>query len=128
MLKRLSTLVSLLFAGVLLTHAEEAKDAVYVWASNGKYCYQLSSMPTVTYQDGCAVLTLNSSSTPELIVELKNDATLMVAYGIYDETAIENVEVDATTQIVKDGKYIHGGKLIIVKDGQHYNINGLKIK
>jgi hypothetical protein len=91
-------------------------------------------MPQVTYDNGAAVLTLQGKSTPELTLPLEGGAQLEITYGVYKETtAIEKIEV-ATPQDAKSdkvrrvGKYISGGKLIIVRDGHQYDVSGKLIK
>lgn len=106
---------------------DELKDAIYVWTEGSSTCYKLTEMPSVSYKDGKAVLTLAGSASPALVLELTGGAKLEITYGTYIPTAIENVEKES--QIVKKvGKYIQGGRLVIIKDGKKYDIKGVEIK
>lgn len=108
-------------------HAEET-DAIYVWVDGESTCYKLESMPKITYSNGTAILTLAGKTTPELTIPITDDNSLKVTFGVYKEpttTQIEGIKTDS--KVVKNGKYISGGKLIIVKDGKKYDASGKEV-
>ena len=134
-MKKLLLSVMAMLCVVMAKADETAANAILVWVDGTSTCYQLESMPQVTYDDGAAVLTLQGKSTPELTLPLEGGAKLEITYGVYKETtAIEEIEA-ADAQSAKDdgtvrrvGKYISGGKLIIVRDGHQYDVSGKLIK
>jgi len=123
-MKKILLLVSMAFIS-FAAMAEKDVDAIYVWVSGSSTCYQLSSMPKVTYADNAAVLTLNGQSTPELTVPLKDGGKMIVTVGVYQPSAISELGED--TPVQQTGKYIRGGKLVIVKDGQMFDAFGNRL-
>ena len=108
-------------------HAEE-KDAIYVWVDGESTCYKLESMPKITYGNGTATLTLSGKTTPELTLPITDDNSLKVTFGVYKEPETTQINgVTTTSKVVQNGKYISGGKLIIVKDGKKYDANGRQL-
>ena len=108
-------------------HAEE-KDAIYVWVDGESTCYKLESMPKITFGNGTAILTLSSKTTPELTIPITDNNNLKVTFGVYQNhttTRMEGIKTDS--KVVKNGKYISGGRLIIVKDGKKYDASGNEI-
>lgn len=97
-----------------------ANDAVFVWVDGTTTCYQLTSYPKVTFEGTKAILTLQGESTPVLQLDLVGNAELKVTFGEYDPSGINTPE----TPVTKNGKFIRGGRLIIVKDGRLYTIDG----
>lgn len=127
-MKKYFLFFTLLFQIVLQIKADDiSSSAVYVWVAGSSTCYQLASMPTVTYKEDVAILTLNNSSTPELTLPLTDGATLEVTYGKYISENIKQIDADKNSIVKKVGKYIKGGKLVIIKEGKHFDINGLEI-
>ena len=109
-------------------HAEE-NDAIYVWVDGESTCYKLESMPKITYGNGTAILTLSGKTTPELTIPITDDNSLKVTFGVYVEPTTTKVDaVTTNSKVVKNGKYISGGRLIIVKDGKKYDANGRQIE
>ena len=121
--------VMAMFLCTTFVHADEMNDAVYAWVDGESTCYQLSAMPVVTYSDGYAVLTINGDDAV-LTLELTEGAKLITTFGIYYEPPIDPTGVqDIEEQPVKKvGKYIIGGRVIIVKDGMQFDIAGNRIK
>ena len=117
-MKKLLLSVMAMLCVVMAKADETAANAILVWVDGSSTCYQLESMPQVTYSEGAAVLTLQ----------------LEITYGVYKETtAIEEIEVETPQDTTPDnvrrvGKYISGGKLIIVRDGHQYDVSGKLIK
>jgi hypothetical protein len=108
-------------------HAEET-DAIYVWVDGESTCYKLESMPKITFGNGTAILTLSSKTTPELTIPITDNNNLKVTFGVYQDhttTRMEGIKTDS--KVVKNGKYISGGRLIIVKDGKKYDASGNEI-
>ena len=125
MRKILLTALTLFFCSYM--HAEE-NDAIYVWIDGESTCYKLESMPKVTFGNGTAILTLSGKTTPELTIPITDDNSLKITYGVYKEPTATSVDgITATSKVVKTGKYISGGRLIIVKDGKKYDASGKEI-
>lgn len=117
-----------LFIPLLVGAKTEAEfDGILVYANGGETCYLLSETPTVTYNDGNAILTVNGKQVATL--ELKGEKTLVITYGKYVPTGINEVCEDKSPKVTTNGKYISGGKLIIIgKDGKMYDTVGNTIK
>lgn len=127
MIKKLLFIATLVTFPVMHANADSLQEeGVFAWVNGSSICYKLSDMPKVMYSDGTAILTLGDSTTPELTLETKNGAKLEITYGIY--TGISDIQLDKSSCVEKTGKYIHGGNLVIVKNGKQYDINGIEIK
>ena len=125
MRKILLTALTLFFCSYM--HAEE-NDAIYVWIDGASTCYKLESMPKITFGNGTAILTLSGKTTPELTIPITDNNNLKVTFGVYQDhttTRMEGIKTDS--KVVKNGKYISGGRLIIVKDGKKYDASGKEI-
>ena len=86
-------------------------------------------MPKITYGNGTAILTLSGKTTPELTIPITDDNSLKVTFGVYVEPTTTKVDAVTTdSKVVKNGKYISGGRLIIVKDGKKYDASGRQIE
>ena len=108
-------------------HAEE-KDAIYVWVDGESTSYKLESMPKITFGNGTAILTLSGKTTPELTIPITDNNSLKVTFGVYKDpttTQIEGIKINS--KVVKNGKYISGGRLIIVKNRKKYDASGKEI-
>ena len=120
----------ILFYLVLLStvylYAESAERSIYVWADGDSTCYQLSAHPKITYGDGEAYLFIQNNTTPELTLSLANQQHVIVTYGIYNEHT-DPTNLMANKAVYKVGKYIMGGKLIIVKENHLYDSHGNEI-
>lgn len=113
-------------ASLQLKAEENAIDGIFAWANGSCTCYHLSDVPKVTCKDGVAILTLGDSDTPQLKIELKDNTALEITFGTYtNDTGVTSADF---SKVEKNGKYIKGGRLIIVKDGKQYDINGTLIK
>lgn len=111
-----------------IANANEVNDAVYAWVDGESTCYRLSAMPVVTYNDGYAILTINGDEDV-LALKLENGAKLITTFGIYyekpdDPSGIQNIEEQPVKKV---GKYIIGGRVIIVKDGMQFDLQGNRI-
>ena len=125
MIKTLLTVLTLFLCTYI--HAEET-DAIFVWVDGESTCYKLESMPKITYGNGTAILTLSGKTTPELTIPITDNNNLKITYGVYQEPTTPSVNgITATSKVVQNGKYISGGKLIIVKDGKKYDASGKEI-
>ena len=125
MRKTLLTFFTLFFCTYI--HAEET-DAIFVWVDGESTCYKLESMPKITYGNGTAILTLSGKTTPELTIPITDNNNLKITYGVYQEPTTTSVNgITATSKVVQNGKYISGGRLIIVKDGKKYDASGKEI-
>ena len=125
MRKILLTALTLFFCCYI--HAEKT-DAIFVWIDGESTCYKLESMPKITYGNGTAILTLSGKTTPELTIPITDNNNLKITYGVYQEPTTPSVNgITATSKVVQNGKYISGGRLIIVKDGKKYDASGKEI-
>ena len=122
MKKNLILLFMMLFSVVMAK--AETNDAIYVWVDGTSTCYKLEAMPQVTYDEGSAVLTVSGETV--LTLELKDGAELIVTYGQYQEaTGIDNANA---AEVKREGKFITGGRLVIIRDGKQYDAQGRIIK
>ena len=128
-MKRIVLILCGLMAMMMTTHAQEAeKDAVYAWVNGTSKCYRLTDMPSLSYDNGAAVLTIRG--VEQLRVPAENISQLTVVYGVYKEapTSIDPVESGENSIVRQVGKYIVGGQLIIVFDGVQYDVHGRRIE
>lgn len=104
----------------------EGNDAIYAWVNGTSTCYQLDAMPNVSYltENGTKYAVLKVNSQEALRLALIDDAKLTITYGVYDQTAIDEVK---DSKVSKNGKFIKGGRLVIVKNGRMYETNGIEI-
>ena len=58
LMKKLLLSVMAMLCVVMAKADETAANAILVWVDGSSTCYQLESMPQVTYSEGAAVLTL----------------------------------------------------------------------
>lgn len=116
-------LASVFVLSIGAAQAEEA-DAVFFWVNGSNTCYQLSKMPVVSYDNGAAVLTIDGIEQLRVPAESLEDLT--ITYGVYAPADIKSVTSE-DTKVHKVGKYIIGGRLIIVKDGQQFDAEGRKL-
>jgi len=122
-MKKFLLLFSICVFSISAIGAEKEIDAIYAWVEGTSTCYQLKSMPKVTYVENTAVLTLAGESEPELTVDLSNGGKLMVTVGVYDPSGVE----ETNAPVRQEGKYIRGGRLVIVKDGVKFDAVGNKL-
>lgn len=126
MKQKLLLLAFALFCVGIAKADTEDKNAILVWVDGQSTCYQLADMPKITYSDNCAILTLKGSNTPVLTLPL-NGSTVKVTYGEYVPTGINDLK-SSSSKVTHNGKFVSGGKLVIIKDGKKYNIDGTEIK
>jgi hypothetical protein len=124
--------IGLLFSTGILAW-DDTPDAIYVWVDGSSVCYRLEAEPVVKFQDNKAVLYLDGAEV--LSLDLKERGDLKIVFGLYEEekdpAGIKEIEGDGNsipTKVSHSGKYIRGGKVIIVKDGKMYDTNGVVIK
>ncbi len=123
MRKLLLFIASMFVLSIGAAQAEEA-DAVFFWINGSNTCYQLSQMPVISYDNGAAVLTIDGIE--QLRVPAGSLEDLTITYGVYAPADIKSVTSE-DTKVHKVGKYIIGGRLIIVKDGQQFDAEGRKL-
>lgn len=123
MRKLLLFIASAFVLSIGAAQAEEA-DAVFFWMNGSNTCYQLSKMPVVSYDEGVAVLTIDGIT--QLRVEAESIEDLTITYGVYAPADIKSMTTE-DAMVHKVGKYIIGGRLIIVKDGQQFDTEGRKL-
>lgn len=123
MRKLLLFIASVFVLSIGAAQAEEA-DAVFFWMNGSNTCYQLSKMPVVSYDEGAAVLTIDGIT--QLRVEAESIEDLTITYGVYAPADIKSMTTE-DAMVHKVGKYIIGGRLIIVKDGQQFDVKGRKL-
>lgn len=123
-MKRIVLFFACALLGWSMAYAEEVEnDAIYAWVEGSSTCYQLSAMPKVTYDEGAAVLSLNGAE--ELRLALTDGAQLKITFGVYQKTDFNEIPMSTVQQV---GKYIIGGRLIIVRDGKQFDAQGKQIK
>lgn len=119
-------LASVFVLSIGAAQAEEA-NAVFFWVNGSNTCYQLSKMPVVSYDNGAAVLTIDGIE--QLRVDAESLEDLTITYGVYQApipTDIESATIE-NTKVHKVGKYIIGGRLIIIKDDKQFDAEGRKL-
>lgn len=127
MIKKLLFIATLVISPVMHANADDLQEeGIFAWVKGSSTCYKLSDMPKVTYSDGIVILTIGDSTIPELTLDTRNGERLEITYGIYTE--VDGIQQNKSTCVEKSGKYIYGGKLIIVNNGKQYDINGIEIK
>ena len=126
MRKLILFIASVFVLSIGAAQAEEA-DAVFFWINGSNTCYQFSQMPVISYDKGAAVLTIDGIEQLRVPAESLEDLT--ITYGIYQSPYLTDVEsmTAEDTKVHKVGKYIIGGRLIIVKDGQQFDAEGRKL-
>lgn len=124
------TIILFLFAmlGIIGIQADGRKmnvdDAIYMWVNGSSVCYRLSQMPQIKFVDETFVLLIDG--VEQLRVKTSSLEDITLTYGEYQtSTPTDEHSVNTTdTPVRKVGKYITGGRLIIVKDGKQYNAKG----
>jgi len=123
-MKKTLLFFSALILSVSAWCADQDIETIYAWVKGQSTCYQLSSMPKVTYQDNTAVLTLAGQSQPSLTVSLEDGGKLMITIA----SSISAIEETYDNQPVQQvDKMIRCGRLIIVKDGVQYDAMGNRL-
>ena len=117
-------ILPLLLALVWGCMRSENYNGVVVYAEGSQTAYLLSTMPTVTYREGSAVLTVGGIEVTS--VELLEGQQLVVTWGTYEESGIGEIADDrASVNVRREGKLLRGGRLIIVgRDGRLRNTSG----
>ncbi len=106
-------------------------EAVYCRVTGSSTCYRLSDQPVITYSDSAAVLTING--VEQLRLPMEDISQLTITYGEYQyvpPVPTDNEQVSGSFEVQpveKVGKYIRGGRLIIVKDGKMYDAQGREV-
>lgn len=104
------------------------KDGFFVWVEGSCTCYKMTECPRLVNEGGFTNIYVASSATPVLSLPLAEGSQVSVSFGDYvDITGIEAVDAEKTP-VRKSGKYISGGKLIIINNGKQYDISGKLIK
>ena len=112
-----------------LTAMAETYDGIIAYVDGGSTSYLLSKTPTVTYNAGKAILTVDGQQVASVTLQDGNE--LKITYGTYVPSKIEQIGSDKVkAETTASGKkVISGGRLIIVgKDGQLYDTTGKVIK
>lgn len=124
----------LMVASISLASAEDPMTGIIVTYEGAETSYLIEEVPTVKYETTgivrYAALYLKHQEESILRVALAKDKKLIVTYGEYTPTGIDDIATDKVTITERDGmKIIQGGKLIIIgKDGRKYNVAGVEIK
>ena len=124
--------IGLLFATGIFAQ-NKTPDAIYVWVDGSEVCYRLDAEPVVRFQDSQAILYVNGLEV--LALDLEEIGDLKIVFGQYEEDKdpvgimeIGSESSSPNTKVSHSGKYIRGGKVIIIKDGKMYDMNGVVIK
>jgi len=120
-MKKVLLFISALSLSLSYIFANKAEtDAIYVWLEGDSTCYQLSENPRVVYEGNDAVLFVNDEE--QLRLTLTDGAQLKVTFGQYMANGIDDVEESPVVK--QNGKFLYGGRVIIIKDGVKYDIYG----
>ncbi|MGN1246172.1 MAG: hypothetical protein ACI4UN_06025 [Muribaculaceae bacterium] len=123
-----------LLAAIAVTPVNaENINGIFAWVDGSATCFKLDQSPEVFYTevDGVTVanLSLRGATEPVLKLPLENGATLEITYGEYTDTPSGAETISVEKSAGNHGrKIIKGGRLIIVKDGRFYDINGIELK
>ncbi len=108
-------------------------DAIYVWVDGSEVCYRLEASPVVKFIDGSAILWVNDREV--LSLNLKERGDLRIVFGQYEESKdptgiVEVADGDSSlpSKVSHSGKLIRGGRVVVVKDGKMYDMNGVAVK
>lgn len=127
-MNKLLTFLALLCC-VAINASEPGNDAIYAWVDGSCTCYKLEAIPKVKYEQSMAILSVNNEKVLEL--EITETSELRITFGVYDDTLdptdVQSIE-SSFRPVEKQGKYIKGGRLIIVKNGKLYDSKGFQIK
>lgn len=109
------------FEGTNLLHAAVT---AYACAANEVYILQSGQFHLVT-----AASTVPAGKAYLLAEDVPNEARSLIISDEVDPTGINVIEAaKAENDALKDGKYLIGGKVIIVKNGVKYSANGQILK
>lgn len=123
----------LLAVGLCTASADKIVNGIIVTYDGTETSYKLEDIPTVKYEtvDGVlyAVICLKDVPDPVLSIALADGQKLVVAYGEFLSSVIDNAVSDKASVTWRSGKmFIQGGRLIIIgKDGRRYNAAGVEI-
>lgn len=111
--------------------AEPVKGIMCTYAGS-ETTYAFCETPIVKYQteDGVQYAKLYVSGSDNCVCSfaLEGGKQLVITYGQFVPTSVGEVGSDNVTITDKDGmKYIQGGRLIIIKSGKKYTIEGKEI-
>jgi len=128
MMKRVLLILAVAVSSIATAVAAE-KDAVYCWVNGSSTCYRLSDEPVITYAGGAAVLTIDG--VEQLRLPMADISQLTITYGEYQNITMDEEQLNGSSNVQpveKVGKYIRGGRLIIVKDGKMYDAQGREVE
>ena len=132
-MKFLYTLVIGLFFATGILAQNETPDAIYVWVDGSEVCYRLDAEPVVRFQDSQAILYVDGVEV--LVLDLEEIGDLKIVFGQYEENMdpvgimdIGSESSSTNTKVSHNGKYIRGGKVIIIRNGKMYDMNGVVLK
>lgn len=124
--------VGLLFSAGIFAQAGNP-DAIYVWVDGSEVCYKLETRPEVKFVDGRAVLYVDGREA--LRLDLKERGALKIVFGQYEESKdptgimdIGNEDGSMPSKVRLSGKIIRGGRVVVVKGGKMYGLDGVAIK
>ena len=112
-----------------LTAMAETYDGIIAYVDGGSTSYLLSQMPTVTYSEGSAILTVDGQKVAQVALQDGNE--LKITYGTYVPTEVKGIEDEKVkSETSPSGRaVIRGGKLIIIgKNGKQYDASGKIVK
>ena len=88
--------------------------------TNAEYCYYIKN--NQFWQGNTS---FNVGSFRAYIETNSNTGDARLTIEVDGETAINTLKTLDEKQGLKDGKYLIGGKIIVVKEGKQYNVNGV---
>lgn len=126
MIKKVLFLFAFTIMGHVLSSAKTF-NGIIVYAEGEETAYLLSDMPSVSYGEGKAVLSINQREVAT--INLKDNKKLTIVYGEYDSTPTKVDGPSDVSEVRRAGKYYVGGRLIIIdKEGRTYDTSGKIIK
>lgn len=130
-MKNLLLCIILLYASFCVVQAENVKGIMCTY-DGSETTYAFTETPIVKYitKKGVQYIQLYVSGkvAPVTQFALAEGKQLVVTYAEFEHTKIENIGSDKVHITEHDGKkFISGGKLIIIKDGKKYTIEGRKL-
>lgn len=125
-IKRISLLLAVLLT-CSLSHAAD-RDGILVYAEGVETSYLLTQNPRIHYVTEnnvkVARIFVDNITEPVVEVQLVGDKTLKIVFT--STTDIHTMRDNKPLH--KNGKLIKYGKVIVIKDGKEYDLNGKRIK
>lgn len=111
-----------------IVRAENVKGIMATY-EGARTTYAFTETPTVKYvtEEGIqyAQLYVAGSAKPVASFQLAKGKQLLITYAEFEPSGIDGVAVDKVAVTMRNGKkYVRGGRLVIIKDGKQYDVDG----